>query len=203
MAACTPLKFVCILGSVRDGRQADNVLKYFQNKFDELLKPKGHTVEIVDPAKVDLPLLKCPLHWYKDPSQVPQNLKDLNATIEAADGYIILSPEYNRSMPPALVNLLDHLPTKSMSHKASGIISYSMGQAGSMSVVHALMPLLWEFGCYPVNPTVNIRTVQTEVSEKGTTENTHLDSSMKKMFDQLEWYTTCTKDGRAKGLPGQ
>jgi len=200
-SATSPLHFVCILGSVRDGRQADNVLRYFQNRFDELMKPKGHTVQIVDPIEVNLPLLKCPLHWYQDPSQAPQNLKDLNSIIESADGYFILSPEYNRSMPPALVNLLDHLPTTSMSHKASGIISYSMGQAGSMSVVHALMPMLWEFGCYPVHPSVNIKTVHEELSDVGTTENSLLDGSMAKMFEQLEWQTACTKEGRARGAP--
>ena len=72
-----------------------------------------HTCFIsTDPAVVDLPLLKCPLHWYQDPSQIPEILKKLNETIESADGYVILTPEYNRNMPPALVNMLDHLPTK-------------------------------------------------------------------------------------------
>jgi len=195
------MKFVAILGSVREGRQADNVLKYFTCKFNELLAPKGHTFEIVDPAKVDLPLLKCPLHFYQDPAQIPENLKALNEVVMSADAYIILTPEYNRNMPPALVNLLDHLPPKSMSHRASGIISYSMGQAGSMSVVHALMPLLWEFGAFPVNPSVNIKQVHTEISGDGTTDNGHLDSSMKKMFNQLEWYAASYKEGRAKGVP--
>ena len=65
-----------------------------------------------DPAAVDLPLLNRPLHWYDDPSLVPDNLSSLNETIDNADGYIIVTPEYNRNAPPALINLLDHLPIR-------------------------------------------------------------------------------------------
>ena len=54
--------------------------------------------------------MKKPLHFYADPSQAPEYLHTLNKIMVEADAYIILTAEYNRSMPPGLTNLMDHLP---------------------------------------------------------------------------------------------
>lgn len=65
---------------------------------------------ILDPEHYNLPLLKQPFHFYQDPSKIPEKLNSLNSKIAGADAYIILLAEYNRTLPPALTNLLDHLP---------------------------------------------------------------------------------------------
>ena len=41
------LRFCCIVGSTREGRMADRVLKLVQNQFDTVLKPKGHTLQVI------------------------------------------------------------------------------------------------------------------------------------------------------------
>ena len=41
------LKFVCIVASVREGRMAERVLKLVQQQFDDVMKPKGHSLTIV------------------------------------------------------------------------------------------------------------------------------------------------------------
>ena len=66
---------------------------------------------LLDPADYDLPVLKQALHFYQDPAQAPEVLHKLNKTILEADAYTILTAEYNRSLPPALTNLMDHFPT--------------------------------------------------------------------------------------------
>lgn len=55
-------------------------------------------------------MLKKPLHFYQDWSQAPEVLHILNKLVSEADAYIIVTAEYNRSLPPGLTNLLNHLP---------------------------------------------------------------------------------------------
>ena len=64
----------------------------------------------LDPEDYDLPVLKQPLHFYDDQTKAPKVLHQLNDIVLKADGYLILTAEYNRSLPPPLTNLMDHLP---------------------------------------------------------------------------------------------
>ena len=64
----------------------------------------------LDPEDYDLPVLKQPLNFYDDQTKAPEVLHKLNEIVVKADAYFILTAEYNRSLPPPLTNLMDHLP---------------------------------------------------------------------------------------------
>lgn len=72
-------------------------------------------------------IVKSPLHFYPNPADAPQWLRDTNATINDADGFLLLSPEYNYTLSPALTNMIDHFPPSSYRHKPAGVVTYSMG----------------------------------------------------------------------------
>ncbi len=42
-------------------------------------------------------------------------------------GIVLVSAEYNATIPPALTNLLDHFPPASYRHKPCSIVTYSLG----------------------------------------------------------------------------
>ena len=71
---------------------------------------KTNLTSFTDPEEYDLPVLKQPLHFYSDPTEAPEILRKLNEIVSGADAYLILTAEYNRSLPPPLTNLMDHLP---------------------------------------------------------------------------------------------
>lgn len=81
----------------------------------------------LDPLKLALPLLKQPLQFYPDQTKAPQIVRDLNEKIKSAHAIVLVSAEYNRSMPPALTNLIDHFPPRSFGFKTSAIVTYSLG----------------------------------------------------------------------------
>lgn len=131
------------MGSVREGRNVVRVAKFLQRKLTET----GHEVELVgkdscsgplkvintrlrfsDPEIVDVPLLKRPLHFYTSRNRATTVLRRFNDQVKAADAYVVLTAEYNRQLPPALTNLLDHLPPLSYAFKISGIVAYSTGK---------------------------------------------------------------------------
>lgn len=85
------------------------------------------TTPIIDPLTINLPLLKQPIQFYPDPKKAPQIVQDLNDKVKKADAYVLVTAEYNRSMPPALTNLIDHFPPRSFGFKSSAIVAYSLG----------------------------------------------------------------------------
>ena len=84
-----------------------------------------------DPLEMQVPLLVKPLHHYRDRAEAPAWLKEADRKLCEADAVIVVSAEYNHSIPPALSNLLDHFPGSSFSYKPSGIVCYSMGETFS------------------------------------------------------------------------
>lgn len=68
------------------------------------------SLSTLDPEDLDLPVLKQPLHFYRDRTQAPDILHKINKKIQEADAYILISAEYNRTIPPALSNTLNHFP---------------------------------------------------------------------------------------------
>ena len=84
-------------------------------------------VIIADPLTVDAPLLKQPLHFMPDQSAAPSWMTETLAKIKESAGFVIVSAEYNCTIPPALTNLLDHFPLDAYRHKPASIVTYTLG----------------------------------------------------------------------------
>merc|ERR1711915_1068437 len=196
-SAMSGLKFLCIIASVREGRMAERMMKLVTAQFLKTMAPSGHSLTVLDPEEYNLPLLKQPLHFYRDQSQAPEVLHKMNKLIVDADAYLIVTPEYNRCVPPALVNTLDHFPPSSFEHKISGIVGYTLGMAGASFGISALRPLLTEMGCLPVKNFVSVNRVSNEIKEDGTTENEHIYSALDKLYKEVAWWANAAKMAKA------
>ena len=86
------------------------------------------TLFISDPKELNLPLLTKALHFYPDPSEAPEVVRDLNQKVLEADALIVISAEYNYTIPPALTNTLDYIPPSSFGYKPCGIVTYGIGK---------------------------------------------------------------------------
>ena len=84
-------------------------------------------VPTLDPMVLQAPVVAKPLHHYKIRSEAPAWLIDAVKKLNAADAVVVVSAEYNHTIPPALSNLMDHFPLSSYAYKPSGIVCYSMG----------------------------------------------------------------------------
>ena len=76
---------------------------------------------------MDAPLLKQPLHFMPDQSAAPSWMTETLAKIKESAGFVIVSAEYNCTIPPALTNLLDHFPLDAYRHKPASIVTYTLG----------------------------------------------------------------------------
>lgn len=77
---------------------------------------------------MDFPMMKKPLHFYKDSSEAPKSLQDAAQKIREADAYVMVTGEYNHSIPPGLSNMLNYFPGSIYSYKPCGIVCYSPGE---------------------------------------------------------------------------
>lgn len=162
------------------------------------------TVELIDPLDFNLDAIFKPHFAYRK-SAVPKDLDELASKIQSADGYIMVSPEYNHSMSPALSHLLNHFGSSLFSYKPSAIVTYSAGQWGGCRAAVGMRTFLSELGCLPVSAMVHIPKAQEVYQENGEVvdgaDPVAWDNYMHRTFAQLHWWAQATAEQRAKVDP--
>jgi hypothetical protein len=90
------------------------VKTYIQTSLEE----RGHTVTHIDPKQFTL--LEKPYFGYS-PGKSPLELQIVQTILATADAYVCITPEYNHSPSPALMNVLNHFGSSTFSFKPSAI----------------------------------------------------------------------------------
>ncbi|KAF7246082.1 hypothetical protein EG68_10205, partial [Paragonimus skrjabini miyazakii] len=154
------------------------------------------------PLHWKLPLLVNPWHFYANPvEQAPKQLKDLFELVNSADRLIFTTAEYNRSIPPALSNLIDHLPHSAYAYKPTGIIAYS-GGGGQLSPAQ-LRLMLSDLGCLVVPHHVVISNVDQKLSADGEPIGCKtIPDEVDLMIDQVEYIGNAIKCSHASACTG-
>jgi NAD(P)H-dependent FMN reductase len=192
------MNLLVYVGSTREGRMCERVSKYVVSYLES---STPHKVHVIDPLKYDMANWRNPFHFYADASKIPEDLKQLNELVKAADAYLVLTAEYNRCPPFALLQLLDYIPPASYFGKSSGIISYSQGPQGGAVANCDLRRKLVEIGCPPVKAYCCIPTVQKAIEADGTVVEERVKSSVATVVKQLGWWGTATKRMRRENGP--
>ena len=162
------LKFLVFLGSVRDStpprpaRLGHRVACACRDR----LVAEGHEAGLIDPLDLDLGGVFKP-HFAHAKGRAPAALDDLAGRIAAADGFVMVSPEYNHSMSPALAHLLNHFGSSLYAYKPSAIATYSAGQWGGARAAVNMRTFLSELGCLPVSAMIHVPKAQEVFDEDG------------------------------------
>lgn len=152
--------FIAISGSLRKGSYNTMALKALQQ-----LAPSNITVEQVFFDKI--PMYNADLHT----EQLPEEVAPLVHKIKSADGVIIVSPEYNYSIPGALKNAIDVVSRhadKPFSGKAVAIMGASQGQIGTARMQYHLRQVMVFLNAFVINkPEIMIGHAQHKFDEAG------------------------------------
>ena len=189
------LKLVVLVGSVRSDRQGIKAARYVEKS----LAARGHEVTVVDPVLVQLPLLDRMYKEY-DKGKAPAVLEGLATLYRAADGFVVVSGEYNHSIPPALSNLLDHF-LEEYFFRPSAIVCYSTGGFGGVRAAMQLRAMLCELGMPSISSLFPIPKIQDALDESGTARDQALDRRFGRFATELEWYADALREARQKGVP--
>jgi NAD(P)H-dependent FMN reductase len=190
------LLFPVILGSVRRDRQGIKAARYIIGK----LEARGDEPVLVDPCEKELPLLD---RMYKEhpKGKAPPVLEELADLFRRADGFVIVSAEYNQSVPPALKNLLDHF-LEEYFWRPSAIVSYSAGRFGGVRAAVALRTILAEMGMPSVPSVLAIPNIGSALKDDGSSSEEWIDKAAARLLDEFAWYARALKAQReAEGTP--
>jgi NAD(P)H-dependent FMN reductase len=191
------LKIAVIIGSTRDSRFGPKPAEWI---FELARKREELDVELLDLKAFDLPFFneKATNLWV--PSEDPKAIA-WQKKIGQFDGYIVVTPEYNRSMPASLKNAFDQAYNE-WNRKPIGFMGYgAVGAARSIEHARTTATELQmvnlrsavhiggsEF--YKVHPALGNQPIS--VIEEA------ILPSAKDLLDQLIWWGEATKAKRAE-----
>ncbi len=159
----------------------------------------GHAAAIIDPLDVELPRVFKP-HFSYRAGDAPLDQQALAERIARADGFVMVSPEYNHSMSPALMTLLNHFGSSLFSYKPSAIVTYSAGQWGGARAAVGMRTFLSELGCLPVSAMIHIPHAQEVFDAEGgyreTADAGAWEKYMGRTFAQLAWWAEAAQAQR-------
>ncbi|MEV1175512.1 NAD(P)H-dependent oxidoreductase [Nonomuraea sp. NPDC049784] len=124
------IKIGIILGSTRPGRKGEQVAQWV---YERAARRRDAEFEVID-------LLDHPLPHLDEPAPAPASLgryqhehtRAWADTIASFDGFVMVTPEYNHSIPGVLKNAIDYLHVE-WNNKAAGFVSYG-GVGGARAV---------------------------------------------------------------------
>jgi len=185
-----PLRLIAVYGSVRSDRQGIRAARFIVNEC----RTRGHEVTLIDPLEYRLPLLD---KMYKEypKGRAPEVLERLAALIVPADGVVVVSGEYNHSIPPALSNLLDHF-LEEWFWKPAAIVCYSAGSFGGVRAAMQLRMMLAELGMVSIPSLFPVPMVQEAFAEDGTPTDPKMRTRVKKFLEELDWYAEALRTHR-------
>jgi NAD(P)H-dependent FMN reductase len=189
------LDITIIYGSVRAVRKGINVARFVERQ----LKGRGHAVTLIDPLEYPLSLLD---RMYKEypAGTAPALLERLAGIFRATDAFVIVSGEYNHSVPPALSNLLDHF-LEEYFFRPSAIVCYSAGPFGGVRAAMQLRAMLCELGMPSVPSLFPVPKVGTAFTDEGAPNDAAFEKRFLRFAAELEFYADALKEQRRKGVP--
>ncbi len=189
------LSIAVLLGSVRRDRMGSRAARLVTRELER----RGHTVHLVDPLDLQLPLLD---RMYKEhpKGEAPEPLEQLADIYRRADGFLVVSGEYNHGIPPALKNLLDHF-LEEYFWRPSGIVCYSAGGFGGVRAAMQRRMTLAELGMSSVPSLLPIPRIAEAIDEDGVAQLPIVDRSANRFLDEFLWYASALAQARVGGTP--
>ena len=184
------LNTAVIYGSARRVRQGIKAARFIVRKLEE----RNHAVTLVDTLEYELPILDFMYKEY-DAGKAPETMEVVGQILAAADGFVIVSAEYNHSVPAALKNLLDHYQSEYL-YKPSAIVTYSAGPFGGVRALINLRAILAELGTPSIPSAFPVSQVQNAFDDDGVPLERAYDDRVVKFLDEFEWYANAMKCAR-------
>jgi len=198
-------KLLVIVGSTRPTRAADVVLPWLTEKT---AAHEAFETEIVDLRDWPLPFFG--EHFgtigdINDPTYSEPLVKAWNQKIKSADAFIIVTAEYNHSIPGGLKNAIDTVWLSfGFRNKPVAFVGYSGGIAGGTRAIEHLAHVFVETESVPVRNSVIIPEVQAAFDEHGQPVSPVTNAAADIMLDDLAWWSAALEKARADGelVPG-
>lgn len=126
----SPPVYAILSGSTRKKSQSGKVARFVASRLAELAP--GAVVELVDLATT--PIESWHEGLWEPGAQASPAWQATSATLSAADALIVVSPEWNGMVPPALLNIFLMATKGELAHKPAMIVGVSAAVGGAYPV---------------------------------------------------------------------
>jgi NAD(P)H-dependent FMN reductase len=182
-------KIAIIIGSTRPSRVGDKVAAWYLEQVKDI---EGATFELIDLAEVKLPLLDEPA-----PAMMAQYSQDhtkiWSEKIASFDAYVMVTPEYNHSVPASLTNAISYL-NQEWKRKPVAFVSY--GTMGGVRAVEHLRGVAGELHMADIRPQVSLMQPWALFDEEGNVQPELVIGNPKDQVEDLLWWSETLSAGR-------
>ncbi|ONI84616.1 NADPH-dependent FMN reductase [Saccharothrix sp. ALI-22-I] len=175
-----PLHIAVIIGSTRQGRVGDVIGRWVAGVAAQRAD--------VEPVVVDLADYDFPPCY---PAQPTAEMRRFTGQVADADGFVVVTPEYNRSFPASLKQAIDYAYDEWRA-KPAGFVSYGSGSQG-FHAVEQLRTVFTELHVMTVRTGVGVNLLADEPLD-----SEHRRCAAEAMFDQLSWWASALKEARTR-----
>ena len=193
-------KLQVIVGSTRQTRAADRVYPWV---LDRANSHPEFAAELIDLRDWPLPMFgehpgtigDFNDHTYSDPI-----VKQWNQKIKEADAYLVVTPEYNHSVPGVLKNAFDNVFLSfALRNKPLAAVGYSGGIAAASRAIEHLAHIAIEADMAPIRSSVLIPFVNEAFDPSGAPRNPLTETALSITLDDLAWWANALKAARQQG----
>lgn len=189
-----------IVGSTRPTRAADQVARWVMDRAGrhEALVP-----ELLDLRDWPLPMFG--EHFgtigdLRDPTYSDPIVRSWNAKVREGDAYLVITPEYNRSIPGVLKNAIDSVFVSfAFRNKPVAAVAYSSGLVGGARAAEHLTQIAVEAEAVPLRSSLSIPNIETAFGPDGEPTDPLADAKLSILLDDLAWWSTALGQARASG----
>jgi NAD(P)H-dependent FMN reductase len=184
-----------IIGSTRDSRFADKPANWI---FELARARPGWEVELLDLRDFDLPFFNEKASNLHKQSQDPKAVA-WQEKLATFDAFIVVTAEYNRTVPASLKNALDQA-YKEWVRKPAAVVGY--GATGAARAAEHLRTIAIELQMVPIRHGVHILGADFfkvhPMGQNGPMSEieTNILPGAKAMMDDLDWWTRATMAAR-------
>jgi len=175
------MKIVAIVGSISEKSNNKKLAEFMKERYKDKFE-----IEV-------LSLKDIPIYNEDNELDPPSVVKEVKSKIKESDGILIVTPEYNHSIPGVLKNALDWFSRvdRVMVDKPTMIVGASMGALGTVKAQIHLRQILNSGGVAALTLPGNevlIGSIQDKVDEKGNLTDESTIKFLDKVVDNfVEW----------------
>jgi NAD(P)H-dependent FMN reductase len=193
-------KVLVIVGSTRPERAADLVVPWVTSRA---LAHPGFETEVADLRDWPLPIFAehpGTVGDINDPTYSDPVVLAWNKKVKQADAYVVITAEYNHSVPGALKNAIDTVWLSfGFRNKPVAFVGYSSSVGAGIRAIEHLAQVFIETEAVPLRNAVVIPFVRTAFGADGQPINPETDIRLQVMLDDLAWWSSALEKARAQG----
>ncbi|HLW94296.1 MAG TPA: NAD(P)H-dependent oxidoreductase [Solirubrobacteraceae bacterium] len=193
-------KLQIIVGSTRPTRAAERVFPWIA---EQAAQHGSFDVEVIDLRDWNLPFFQehvGTIGDFANPTYSEPAVKAWNEKLAEGDAYLVVTAEYNHSVPGELKNAIDNVFVSfALRNKPMAFVGYSGGIAAGTRAIEHLALIAVEAEAVPLRNSVLIPFVGDAFDADGGPVNPATANALSIVLDDLSWWADALSQARAEG----